>query len=423
MMNLVKIFVMVLARIIKYRYKVCPNTNKALMFIPHSGMCIDDKYDLFNFQSESAYTLARYIIDNKLKEGKKIYLFAPSDDDIERLQKRAFQAYPERKIEFLSWRAIRHNYRDFRCLKDIYYFCKCFNECSHVFTSITENLKRYKSDQILVDVGYYSAPFKNDLIDSSDDCYLGMDTVGREYDKLIFASELALRLVMPSMSLPHSKFAPLGMCRNDNLLNGEKHNEIRQEIINSVSYPVKKIVLYPPTHRDYEQNSINNSRPLLGFNADNEKLDSFLKSNGVLILCKFHPKQNKEIVSTKIPESIKLYEANNEYGLCELMQISDALMTDYSSAYLDYLLLDKPVIFNFYDFDKYIGTRGMTYEPIESVLAGPIFKDVDGFMQSIMKLEEDNAKFREKRLFVRDLFFAYKDTNNCQRVYNYFFRD
>lgn len=391
------------------------------MFIPHSGMCIDDKYDLFNYKSESAYTFARYIIDNRLEPNKKIYLFAPSDEDIQSLNNRAKSEFPDRNIEFLSWRLIRPNYANIKCLRDILYFCKCFHECSHVFTSITENLSRYKSNQILVDVGYYSVPFKNDLIDSDKEFYFGMDKVGREYDKLLFASELALRLVMPSMSLPHSKFAPLGICRNDNLCNGNINSELRKELIKGLSYNVKTIILYPPTHRDYEHNIKKIKRSVLGFDAEMQELDKFLKDNGVLIICKFHPKQNKSIVSRELPESIKLHVANNRYGLCELMQISDALMTDYTSAYFDYLLLDKPVIFNFYDYDQYIGTRGMTYEPVDSVLAGPVIQDYKEFMDSIQTLNENIIKFKDKRHFVRDLFFAYKDTNTCKRVYENFF--
>ena len=69
-----KLCTMIIGRLIKIIYNKKPNTKTALMFIPHSGMCIDDKYDLFNYKSESAYTFARYIIDNKLEPQKKIYL-------------------------------------------------------------------------------------------------------------------------------------------------------------------------------------------------------------------------------------------------------------------------------------------------------------------------------------------------------------
>lgn len=48
------------------------------------------------------------------------------------------------------------------------------------------------------------------------------------------------------------------------------------------------------------------------------------------------------------------------------MAVSDVLITDYTSAYFDFLLLDKPVVFNFYDFEEYSETRGFSFTPIKT---------------------------------------------------------
>jgi len=45
-------------------------------------------------------------------------------------------------------------------------------------------------------------------------------------------------------------------------------------------------------------------------------------------------------------QTIFIIPPTDKLNLTDLMLASDALITDYTSGYNDYLLLDKPVIFN-----------------------------------------------------------------------------
>ena len=113
------------------------------------------------------------------------------------------------------------------------------------------------------------------------------------------------------------------MCRNDYLFSSDESvQSIRKELEMMVPYYVKTIVLYTPTHKDYERNlGFSAARELLGFAVDFAILDSFLRSNGILIVCKLHPHQNKDVIKKALPESIKLFEANTFWGLSELMKV------------------------------------------------------------------------------------------------------
>ena len=46
----------------------------------------------------------------------------------------------------------------------------------------------------------------------------------------------------------------------------------------------------------------------------------------------------------------------------DIADIFDILITDYSSIYIDYLLLDRPLIFLPYDKEQYLKGRGMNFE-------------------------------------------------------------
>lgn len=60
------------------------------------------------------------------------------------------------------------------------------------------------------------------------------------------------------------------------------------------------------------------------------------------MIVKLHP-------STKINLDFESFDkiiiANNQADPCELMAVADCLITDYSSIYFDYLVLDSPIIF------------------------------------------------------------------------------
>ena len=89
--------------------------------------------------------------------------------------------------------------------------------------------------------------------------------------------------------------------------------------------------------------------------------------------------------------------------------------------YFDYLLLDKPVIFNFYDFKKYEQYRGFSFDPIDSILAGDIIYDEISFYQALGNVINHNDNWKDKRAFVKKLVHKYQDTDSSERIYNYLF--
>jgi CDP-glycerol glycerophosphotransferase (TagB/SpsB family) len=100
-----------------------------------------------------------------------------------------------------------------------------------------------------------------------------------------------------------------------------------------------------------------------------------------------------------------------------LYRVGSALITDYSSCVVDFLLTGKPVISFAYDHERYTSTeRGLFYS-LEEVLPGPVCRDFDELSKGLDDLfrpcdEEEAEVYRWKR----SLFFDHVDDQNAWRV-------
>ena len=83
--------------------------------------------------------------------------------------------------------------------------------------------------------------------------------------------------------------------------------------------------------------------------------------------------------------------------------------------------MDKPIIFNLYDIDKYVKSRGLVFNPIEAICAGEIVHNEKEFMDAIENLDFNSELYKEKRKTILDMLNYYKDSNSCKRVYEFFF--
>lgn len=395
-----------------------------IMIIPHSGMCSVDHYDIINYKSDSALSFLNYLLINNLQTSKRIFVAISDNVDVNRYDNYIQNNFPNRNIYFIkTFLTKKHSKIDKIRIRKRYNNSIIYS--SHIFTSITHDLSRLVNrDQVLCDLNYYTTSLKNDIFEPGDPFYMDYKNVGKEYTYIFQTSELSIRLALAEYrSTPYKKYKYLGLCRNDNLLNGDKCVWLRNEISQSINYQLKTLVLYIPTHRDYESNSSSIVRSVLGFKYQKESLEQFLRDNGIVIYCKLHPKQNALVVNSELPEGILLHHPSERFGLTELMQASDVLLTDYTSGYFDYLLLNKPVIFNLYDLDLYKKKRGIPFEPIESVAAGDIVTNEEELKTSLLSIDINNDGFKEKRAFIRNMFFTYPDGNSCERIYKFIFKN
>ena len=104
------------------------------------------------------------------------------------------------------------------------------------------------------------------------------------------------------------------------------------------------------------------------------------------------------------------------------MAISDVMITDYTSAVFDYLNVNNPIIYYFYDIERYIGTRGFIINPMAPLIAGEVTKNLHELSHAIEDQSNGVDLYKDKREFLSDLIIRYKDANAASRIKDYFIK-
>lgn len=389
-------------------------TRNNILFIPHRGFYASDNASIRNFRSDNALTYLRYLLDNNLYTDYNLIVASSIfNNRVEEEIKFISEYYPHRKIKIIDFFDLGIE----KSLCERIRRKKIILSSKAVISSEPHYISLRNKRQLIICASYYPAPFKSDFIPKDSPYFMNYAHECSFFDYFISNSKLASHLDSSSSGLSFDKYLNIGQCRLDNF--AYDCDEVREGIKCLVSYPVKHIILYTPTHRDYESNTCD-SRSLLGFKYEKKRLEEFIKRNNILVICKLHPKQNSLVVDNTLPYGVVNFRGNPNYGLTELMLCADLLITDYTSGYYEYLLLNKPVIFNFYDYSEYKESRGFVVDSIKELCAGDIIYDERTFYDSLNNyLYGQGSSHTEHRRFVKNLFFEYQDSNSCQRLYEF----
>ena len=91
------------------------------------------------------------------------------------------------------------------------------------------------------------------------------------------------------------------------------------------------------------------------------------------------------------------------------------LVTDYSSVYFDFLLLDRPILFAPFDLDEYRTRRNFYYE-YDDVTPGPKARTWTEVMNQLDLVLEGVDAHKDDRKRVRDKFNKHQDAGSSARV-------
>lgn len=140
-----------------------------------------------------------------------------------------------------------------------------------------------------------------------------------------------------------------GLPRNDILVSLSQSNINVEHLLSKMSIETnREIVLYAPTFRDYDDSKYLKNKI--------ELIEGLSKK--YYVLYRGHH-ASKDLDFFENIKTNNFLNVSNYPEVNDLLVISDALITDYSSICIDFSILDKPVYFFTYDLKEYSEKRGL----------------------------------------------------------------
>lgn len=239
-----------------------------------------------------------------------------------------------------------------------------------------------------------------------------IDSLNKRTNAFIVSSRLEAATITECFLINPKKLVFTGHPRNDCLLNSFNQNSDLSIILGDSLPKYEKIILYCPTYRR------NNSTVFFPFTDMNwPYFQNFLKNNKLLLLIRGHASNDNS--------KIKFYSdriLNFNFDLCEdvnsFLPCVDIMVTDYSSLYIDFLLLDKPCIFIPYDIDSYIQDRGFLYDDYDFWAPGEKARTCSQFIDAIVRILHGVDHHVEQRQILCKLFHYHQTENSCEKLFS-----
>ncbi|MEG0279239.1 MAG: CDP-glycerol glycerophosphotransferase family protein [Morganella sp. (in: enterobacteria)] len=252
--------------------------------------------------------------------------------------------------------------------------------------------------------------------------YSGINKIRVALTLKMFASKYSLfsstskhlnAIYSKSFLIDSSVIKVMGQPRNDKLF--EQPKDLNDFIQDIPEY--KKVILYAPTWRAgiYGKNWVGADTQFFPFSDFSlEKLEAFLDKNKYLLLLRPHHLQKIDISKSKWIRTITSDECEE---IMDVMSHFDLLITDYSSIYFDFLLLNKPVMFLPYDLDIYQQQVGLNFDYNLST-PGPKPSTQKEFIAEIEESLTNNEYYLDNRIRTNNYFNEIKQ-NSSVVIYDY----
>lgn len=199
-----------------------------------------------------------------------------------------------------------------------------------------------------------------------------------------------------------------GTPRCDALVRGETPEGLRERL----EIPQdRKILLYAPTYRDTAKSSGRSVR------ADLDLLAEELADEWVLIL-RTHP-----VEEYRVPQRVRHFvcPAGSYPEINDLILLSDALLTDYSSVSTDYAVTGKPMLFLLDDWEDYQRTERGVYHDLPAIAPGPCVVTTEELIACLRDLPAVHAAHAARYASWRKLWCAEERGNASVRAVEDFF--
>lgn len=212
----------------------------------------------------------------------------------------------------------------------------------------------------------------------------------------------------------------IGAPRNDRLLRNDRE-PARRAVVDWLPEGTSTLFVWLPTFRSDVLGGLEGVDLDTGMPLDLEgirKVDRWLAANGAAILFKPHRRSGSNpaggLERIRGIDEAALRDAR--LSLSTVLAAADCLITDASSVWVDFLLLDRPLICCFPDLDEYRSTRGLNLEPYDEWFPGPFVTDVDELLEHMAQVTGGSDPYGKKREWLARALHVHRDGKASSRL-------
>lgn len=145
-------------------------------------------------------------------------------------------------------------------------------------------------------------------------------------------------------------------------------------------------------------------------------LDIELKKINHLLVIKLHPMDAANQTDFGKYNNIVIVNSSSpRFVLYPFLGKCDYLLTDYSSVFIDYDILSRPMGFVFDDLGQFAKNRGFLFDDIHSFLPGNFITNYEEFIDFV-------TNYKDKKIETGNKYNHYKDFQSTQRLLNYLYQ-
>ncbi len=238
----------------------------------------------------------------------------------------------------------------------------------------------------------------------------GLEKTDYNFFTMVVASSPLYKPIMAKIfGCDESQVIITGNPRNDELF-------VKDEKVDAaIRGDAQKVILWLPTYREYDEEYVVSILK----KSQLEQLNEKLKENHCKMIVKLHPLQTVSVRGldySQIEFASQKDLNKKEISVYTLLRNADALITDYSSVYFDYMLLNRPIAFTVEDIEEYKKKRGFVFDNPYEYMPGMKLSDYDDLEQYIMDVINGKDSFASEREKVNMIINSYNDGNSSRRV-------
>ncbi|MED4130209.1 CDP-glycerol glycerophosphotransferase family protein [Shouchella miscanthi] len=211
----------------------------------------------------------------------------------------------------------------------------------------------------------------------------------RQWDYLLSPNSYSTEIFKRAFQFSN-EVLQMGYPRNDILVTGNSEENIKH-IREKFTIPnEKKVLLYAPTWRDHQNSGPGSYH--FDLKLDLKKLQEVLGHEYILML-RMHSFISEKLNVQDMDDFV--LDVSEYHDINELYLVADMLITDYSSVFFDYAILNRPIIFFAYDLEEYRDDIRGFYFPLEEKAPGPIVQTTDELLEVIQTMQGSNENFNQ----------------------------